>query len=286
MAASHFIDLPGFETFDFATRHAQNREAIAGVHRANQLAAEAGQLVSPAAEWLLDNFYLVEENITQVRRDLPRRFYRNLPLVETAGRAQVPRALALAWLYAAHSQCEVTAPRLSAIVQGHQSHEALRIGELWAIPSILRFVLIEDLARLALRIERARLMRVKANAVVDLLIQEVAPDDVGGLLAAHEADAADDAFASQMLYRLRDGSVSTHGAVAWLERHLEARRSDAEEVLIAEQNRLSAGNVRIGNIVRSLRTIDDIDWMKWFASVSAVDATLRVHAHFAELDFA
>ena len=287
---------------DPARRQRDNKRVVTAVYRAHLTATAAGALISPAAEWLLDNFYLVEENIRQVRRDLPARFYRQLPVMGDAaggpeggpgdGPAGAPRATALARACIAHSHCEVTAARLDALVEGYQRARPLRIGELWALPSILRFVLIEELRTLAEQIERRRRMRDAANRLADRLLTSEAKGNAkagrasGPPRATDAAAADDDAFASQLLYRLRDASVEAHETTAWLERCLEARGSDAEEVIIAEQHRLSAGTVRIGNIVRSLRAIDDVDWTKWFARHSRVDALLRGATDFDALDFA
>lgn len=285
LAGSGTATLPGYEPFDFALRQRKNLETIAETYRASFRAAEAGDLITPAAEWLLDNFYRMEETARQVKRDLPRPFYRSLPVMPAEAGGHVPRVLALAWIYAAHSRCEVTRERLTALVEGYQDVRPLAIGELWALPSMLRFVMIDDLARLARRIEMARAMRGRANAFADQLLATESAEARQALLRDNEINAADDAFASQLLYRLSEGPVRGHDAIIWLEAHLEARGSDAEEVLIADQNRLSAGNARIRNIVRGLRTLDDIDWRKWFTSVSRVDALLRSGSNFDALDF-
>src|SRR5690606_38619272 len=111
-----------------------------------------GESITPAAQWLLDNHYVVEETIAQIRRNVPPRFYRQLPTLTLADGTTVPRALALAWLYVAHTDSTVSADGFAAIVDGYQKYEPLKIGELWALPSLLRFVLIENLRRLALRV--------------------------------------------------------------------------------------------------------------------------------------
>jgi cyclic beta-1,2-glucan synthetase len=95
----------------------------------------------------------------------------------------------------------------------------------------------------------------------------------------------DNAFASQLLYRLRESSVGAHDEIEWIEGQLENLGSNAEEVLIIEHNRLSSANVRIGNIVRSLGIINGTDWAKWFTQVSRVDALLQDRSNFNKLDF-
>ncbi|MDP3897005.1 MAG: glucoamylase family protein, partial [Mesorhizobium sp.] len=244
-----------------------------------------GDAVTPAAQWLLDNQYLVDESILQVKRDLPPRFYRELPKVDLPGGASVPRALLIAWAYVAHTDSTVMPHMLTSIVEGYQSVEPLRIGELWALPSFMRFVLAENLRRISLRVDRAREMRRIANETADRLRAGDAHGNQEALLAAYAMHARDASFATQLLYRLRDGSQSAGTALMWLERELEKHGSDAEEITLTEHQTLASGNVTMGNIIRGLRLINDIDWTEWFESVSQVDALLRASSDFAALDF-
>jgi cyclic beta-1,2-glucan synthetase len=88
-----------------------------------------------------------------------------------------------------------------------------------------------------------------------------------------------------MLYRLRDGSQNAGKALIWLEGELEKPGSDAEEIIVGEHRNLSSGNVTMGNIVRGLRLVNDVDWTVWFETVSRIDELLREKTDFAQLDF-
>ncbi len=274
----------GLETFDFQERNRENAAKILEVYRLTNDAQARGETITPAAQWLLDNHYLVEETIYQIRRDLPRRFYRELPTLTVNGR-EVPRALALAWIYVAHVDSTVSANMFQAIVEGYQSVDPLRIGELWALPSLLRFVLTENLRRLALRVNRARELRHIANTVADAVLAAGDGDSRETILAGYAEHARDTTFATQLLYRLRDGSQNAGNALVWLESELEKSGSDAEEIIIGEHRTLSSGNVTTGNIIRGLRKINDIEWTEWFEEISRVDALLRERTDFAALDF-
>ncbi|OJG01249.1 protein ndvB [Rhizobium sp. 58] len=276
--------LPGFFPFEFRARHGENETEIFRVYKVTAADVEAGASITPAAEWLLDNHYLVEESIQEVRRDFPRKFYRQLPTMDVSG-TTIPRSMALAWLYIAHTHSTVSRESLTAMVAGFQEHETLKIGELWALPSIVRFVLIENLRRIAIRVDRSRSMRQKANEVADQIIRLSEADKVQALLAEVEPLCSDNTFVAQLLYRLRDGSQTSGVVITWLEAQLEKRGSDVEDALVAEQNRLSSGNATMSNIIRSLREIDDNDWSVWFESVSKVDAALRDGSDYAALDF-
>jgi cyclic beta-1,2-glucan synthetase len=273
--------IEGLESFEPRARTKQNAERIRQVVQALNEAQQLGESVTPAANWLLDNSYVVEEAIAEVRRDLPPRFYRQLPLMP--GR-DVPRVLALAWLYVAHSDSAVSAEGFREVVSGFQEVQPLRIGELWALPSILRFVLVENLRRLALRVNRARDMRLLANLVADRIAATPESEDLA-ILSNYGTHARDRTFATQLLHRLRDGSHTSSKALAWLESALESGGSDAEEITIGEHANLSAGNVTTGNIIKGLRLLDDIEWTVWVEEVSRIDHLLRERTTFETLDF-
>ncbi|TIX37057.1 MAG: hypothetical protein E5V36_24400, partial [Mesorhizobium sp.] len=131
-------DLFGLTPFDFQARIRDSARKILDVYRSTNAAQARGETITPAAQWLLDNNYLVEETIFQIKRDLPRRFYRQLPTLKLSDGSSVPRALAVAWTYVAHSDSSVSSAMFKAIVEGFQSVEPLKIGELWALPSLLR----------------------------------------------------------------------------------------------------------------------------------------------------
>jgi cyclic beta-1,2-glucan synthetase len=285
LARNEPVPLSGLEAFDFQARHRDNAARILETYRSTNSAQARGEPITPAAQWLLDNNYVVEETIFQIKRDLPPRFYRQLPSMKLPGGGEVPRALALAWVYVAHSDSAVSAQMLKALVDGYQSIQPFKIGELWALPSLLRFVLVENLRRIAVRVKRAREMRQIANEVADRVLATGEGEDRRAIMAAYATHARDTTFATQLLYRLRDGSQNAGEALVWLEDELEKFGSDAEQITLGEHHVLSSGNVTAGNIIRGLRLINDVDWPEWFEGVSRIDGLLRERGDYAALDF-
>ncbi|MFP3545079.1 glucoamylase family protein [Rhizobium sp. SIMBA_035] len=283
VARSGAESLPAFAPFDFFARHKENEKEILRVYRTTAADVESGETITPAAEWLLDNHYIVEEAIQEVRRDFPRRFYRELPTVSVGG-AQIPRTLVLAWLYVAHTHSTVSQESLTALVDGFQQTETLKIGELWAVPSLVRYVLVENLRRISSRVERSRRMRRRANEAADELVRLADPAKAAEYLKTLETLAEDNTFSTQFLYRMRDGSQSSSLAIAWLDDRLASLGRDTEEATMAEHSRLSSGNVTMGNIIRSLREIDDTEWSVWVEQVSHVDQLLWDKSDYGILD--
>ncbi|MGR9173902.1 GH36-type glycosyl hydrolase domain-containing protein [Rhizobium sp. KDH_Rht_773_N] len=281
-AESRALDVANFKGFDFFQRHRENEAEILRVYRAAAADVDAGESITPAAEWLLDNHYIVEEAIQEVRRDFPKKFYRELRKITLDG-TEVPRTLALAWLYMAHAHSNISNAGMAAVTEGFQDRETLRIGELWALPSLVRYVLIDNLRHVATRIDKSREMRSSANAAAT---QAIALGDAGaaGYLETLSANLDDTTFVTQLHYRLRNALEPTEAALTWLETRLAAKGTDAEAVMSAEQVRLGAANALMGSIIKSLREINDTDWSEWVEEVSTIDKLLWQQTDYAELD--
>lgn len=283
MAEGKKITLPEFTPFDFSHRLTENSKLILHAFRATDAAVRNNETITPAAQWLLDNHYTIDKTVQQTRRDFPRSFVKQLPPYK--GETELPRIFALAWLYVAHTDSSFSLPTLTAMVKGYQQVTDFQIGELWALPSAVRLVLIENARRLSLRIEKARRMRQFANQVADKMAVAEDASALQGIFSVYEELTADPTFSAHLLYRLRGASVDSTAALNWLEEQMHRRGSDPEAATTEEHTRQSTGGVTMGNIIRALKAIDDVDWTTWFESVSHVDAMLRDNSDYAELDF-
>ncbi len=240
----------------------------------------------PAAEWLLDNYHLVESQIREIRNDLPPGYYRLLPKLAAGPFAGYPRVFGLAWAFVAHTDSHFDPDVLRRFVLAYQRIQPLTIGELWAVAITLRIVLVENLRRLADQITVGRTARADADAVADRLLEQ------GHAHSALELDIASRApgplseiFAAQLAKRLRDIDPRTMPALAWLEERLALQVSSINDVVEHAQRRQGSSNVTVRNVITSMRLISDIDWTDWFESVSPVDEQLRTGSDFAAMDF-
>ena len=102
-----------------------------------------------AAEWLLDNFHIITEALREVRTDLPPGYYDRLPKLAAGPLAGLPRVYWLALELIAHTDSALEEPTLAEFIRAYQAVTPLTIGELWAVPIMLRLVLVENLSRLA-----------------------------------------------------------------------------------------------------------------------------------------
>jgi cyclic beta-1,2-glucan synthetase len=263
-----------------------NAQALLAAYRASAAELERGRSVVPAAEWLLDNYHLVEQQIREIRDDLPPRYYRQLPKLASGPFAGYPRVFGLAWAFVAHTDSHLDPASLQRFVAAYQRVQPLTIGELWAVAITLRIVLIENLRRLCDQITVGRRERADAQALANrLLVSGHAHSALESDVHTRATGPLAETFAAQLAKRLRDQDPRTMPALGWLEERLRAQGTSVDEVVERAHQRQGASNVTVRNVITSMRLISDIDWAELFEKLSPVDERLRAGSDFAAMDF-
>ena len=262
------------------------------LHEAHKLIASAARqhlAITAAAEWLLDNFHVIEDQLRDIRDHLPAGYYRKLPKLADGPLRGYPRVYGLAWAIVAHTDSRFDPVWLVRFVHAYQRVQPLTIGELWAVPISLRIVMIENLRRLSVRIVGSQMARQGADAFVDELAPETGtrPADLIERAIRNLSSATLwPAFAVQLVQRLRYQPAGTTALLEWLNREPATKNLSTEEIVHAEHAGQSAANLTVRNLITSMRAIGAFDWRTFFEKVSLVDATLRHHPSFMAMDFA
>ena len=270
------------------TRTRQNARVLRRHYESIAHTTSSQRSVTPAAEWFVDNYYVVERQLQLIRDDLPAGYYRQLPKLATGYLAGFPRITGIAWSYVAHTDSHFDPQLLERFVAAYQRVETLTIGELWALASMLRLVLIENLRRCADRIVRGRAQREAADALADRLLGSPTrpAEPVARVLGVYERQPLPRTLAVQLVQRLRDCDPDVTPALQRVEELLQAEGATADSVVREELQRQSAANVTVRNIVTSLVQLSALDWADIVEQLSAVDAVLGAQSEFAALDFA
>jgi len=271
-----------------ATRLRDNGRVLVQAYRAIAEAIHEERAITPAAEWLVDNFHAAEEQIRLIRDDLPPGYYRQLPKLADGPLEGYPRVFGIAWAFVAHTDSRFDPQMLCRFVRAYQKVQPLTIGELWAVAITLRIILVENLRRAAERIVRSRAARQNADALADQLlgvgIHE--PESPEAALRRLDRTPLLRPFAVQLVQRLRDQDPKVTPALEWLDRRLAAQGTSADEIVQEEHLWQGAMNVTVRNVITSMRLISSTDWAELFESVSLVDAVLAADHDFAAMDFA
>ena len=260
---------------------------ITGAYRALAEAGRAGEPLTPAAEWLLDNVHVVRDQLRTAEDVLPKAYYRVLPKLTAGPHQGLPRVYELAETLADLTDNAADPERLEAFVRGFQEVELLTLAELWAVPIVLRIVLarrVSALAGLVYGAFRDRNAAVEWAAKIMALTPASDPDVVTELAAlARERAPLSGPFVVAFSDALQ-GAGGDPTALQWIEQRLRARRLALSDVQRLETQRETQWQGSVSNAVVAVKALAAADWERFVEGLSAVEQTLRedpagVYAH-------
>ena len=254
----------------FFPRLQSNIRVLREAHAYIGLQASTGYDISPAAEWLLDNFHLIEAQLKEIHEGLPRRYFRALPVLMDQPLAGLPRVYGVAWAFVAHTDGAFDEDLLTQFLDAYQETRELSLSEMWALPTTLRVVLIENLRRLAERVATNKAAREVANLCCDS-IDTFTLAALDELLALLNKRGVGRVFLAQMAQRLQDRRTAADGKFQpryhdWLGHALP----DLAALQAQQPVDQAADNLSVSNAVTSLRAIGDADWTDIVAHTSAL----------------
>ncbi len=269
------------------SRLADNAAVLLDAHHTIAKAIDGGHAITPAAEWLIDNYHLVERQIREIRSDLPVGFYRQLPKLADGPFAGYPRVLGVAWAFAAHTDSRFDPEMLCRYVGAYQEIQPLTIGELWAVAITLQIVLVENLRRIAALIVHSSAAREEADGLADRLlgVGRRTAEPVEVVFADHTRAPLPGALAVQLVHRLHDQDPRIIPALTWLDERLAVQGTTTDAAVREEHQRQGAASVTVRNIITSMRLISDVDWAELIERISLVDRVLATGDGFPDMDF-
>ncbi len=229
-----------------------------------------GEPIAPAAEWLLDNFHLVEGEMREIRHHLPSRYYRELPKLAMRELAGTARVFAMAVELLRYSDARLDPQRLNRFIYAYQTVAPLTIGELWAWPSMLKLALIEHLRRLSDEVIESRAGRLEA----DRCFADFESAQASGRLPPLPR-LLHVAFVDRLLQRMREYGPGAAGLRRQLEERLDAADTTVEDAVRAEHQRQAMHHLSMGNSITSLRLCATLDWNEFVEAVSLIEQVLQ-----------
>ena len=261
----------------FFPRVDENLESLRNAFDYIALISLSGRYVSPAAEWLLDNFHLVEAQLQQIHDGVPRSYYARLPKLVAPPLAGLPRVYGIAWAYVAHTDSVLNKTLFTAFLNAYQDVDELTLGELWALPTTLRVVLLENLRRVAESIAENKVAREIAHAAWDAA-PHLSSQDLDVLYRALQSHGLQGSYLTQLWQRLPvEHGDNMPALVRWTEQHCP----NGPALIGDAQNAQAAANLTVGNIITTLRMIGQVEWSDLIEPVSRSLRVLRELPSFA-----
>lgn len=256
-----------------------HNDAILHDFNRTMLVSKKPRHITPATEWLVDNFYLIEEHIQLARKHFPKKYNQELPCLLQGASKGLPRVYEIVLQFISHVDAQIDQESLHAFFESYQTISILKLGELWAVPIMLRLALIENLQRIARQIRINEQHRDQANLWVDKL-QLMAGKSPSRLVEIVAEMAKSDiplssAFVSEFCQRLSSQNPMLHMARTWLEQRLNEDGMSIEEMIHLDSQKQAAQQLSVSHSIGSLRFLGTTDWKVFVESLSAVDRILQ-----------
>ncbi|MGD9505552.1 MAG: glucoamylase family protein [Syntrophobacteraceae bacterium] len=269
---------PGRPRDRLLARLAENESRLLEVHNLLTEAVKVDRRIAPAGEWLLDNFYVIEAQIRTARRHLPKGYSRELPRLANGPSAGLPRVYDIALETISHGDGRVDPGNLSRFVSAYQTGSVLKLGELWAIPIMLRLALIENLRRVAVRIAVDRIDRNRADCWADQMTETAAKDPKSLILVIADMARSNppmvSAFVAELTRRLQGQGSALALPLTWIEQRLSESGMTIEQLVRSENQKQASDQVSMSNSIGSLRFLGAMNWPEFVEKMSVVEQTL------------
>tara|TARA_R110001599_G_scaffold353556_1_gene593769 strand:+ start:2007 stop:10673 length:8667 start_codon:yes stop_codon:yes gene_type:complete len=291
LASAHRLTSEGVPD-QLLSRLAANEGVLVETCKRLTVAVEASHRITPAGEWLLDNLYLINEQVRTARRHLPKGYSRELPSLAEGVSAGLPRVYDIALETIAHGDGRLDPDSLGSFVAAYQTLTPLRLGELWAIPIMLRLALIENLRRIAVRIAAGVVDRDLAVSWANKLTQIAHQDPKNLVLVIADMARSDPPmstpFVSELARRLQGRGPTLALPLTWIEQQLAESGLNIEQLVRSGNQQQAAEQVSVSNSIGSLRLLGSMDWREFVEAMSVVERTLRTDPGnaYATMDFA
>ncbi len=272
-------------------RLSENEHILLEVHALLTETLKNSKRISPAGEWLLDNFYLIEEQVYTGKKHLPKGYSKTLPQLSKGQSAGMPRVYDMAVEIISHSDGHVNLSSLTGFVNAYQTINFLKLGELWAIPIMLRLALLENLRRLSIQIAEEIANKSLAARWADEMI-EVAEKNPGNLVIviadmAKSEPPMESSFVAELTRRLQEKGSMLSLPLNWIEERLSEMGSTSSELIQQENRAQAAMQVSISNSINSLRFLNITNWRDFIECTSIVETTLLqdIGGVYGKMDF-
>ncbi len=253
----------------FLRRLREIERALEWTNASLTMSADVHHAFTLSAEWLLDNAYLIREQVTHLRESLPQKYYGELPLIGSGPEAGLPRVYQLASEMVAETGGALEPEIIRKFLVAFQATAPLDIGELWALPLMLRLQLLEGLRAIAIQVEQQQSQSEEADFWANRLITAVRHSSPRLLKAMEELveryPEPTPHFASELVAHLYDEEAALPMVSGWLERSL---RAPLLEVIQQEHRRQAVQQTALASLINSCRRLAQVQWRELFQATS------------------
>ena len=280
IATNHnLINKPSKDTYPIP-QLLDNYETIKIVYNLLNEHVKLGISTHPAGEWLLDNFYIIEETVKQIQKELTLKKYMNFLGIANGKYKGFARIYVLAGEIVAYTDNKIEKEDLEDYLASYQTKKTLSMEEIWNIGLFLQIAIIENIREICEKIYSSQIQKIKAENIVHRLIEGDKNNKENNIynMKNIKKDILNDVkypFIEYMSYILKRYGKKGYSYLRVLDEIIEMTGTTVQEVIKKEHFDIAVKKVSIGNSITSIKTIQRINFLEIFEKINGVEEILK-----------
>lgn len=268
-----------------------NYKLILDAYRVLNQDIQRDLFVPPAAEWLLDNFYVVEEEFNDIKQNMLKRNLADLPVLKTGYLKGYPRVFAIALEIVSHTDGRLDENTLSCFIEAYQTQKVLSSEELWALAIMMRISLIEKLRQISAKMLETRKQWRKAENIEGLMGRNDSKvkEEVLWFIREYFKNGGKkySSFIEHLVKRLKRQGDKALPLIRFIDENLRDQGCKSEDIITFEHQIQASLQVSIGNSLTSLKFVQSVNWNEVFETLSYVESILKKDPEevYTKMDF-
>ena len=259
----------------------ENYEMIKNVYKLLNEHIKLGINIHPAGEWILDNFYVIEEVVKQIEKELTLKKYMNFVGIQDGKYMGFARIYVLATEIVAYTDSKITRETLERYLQAYQTKKTLNMEEIWNIGLFLQIAIIQNIAEISEKIYSTQIQKYKVKSIIERLVEKKEKDELiynqvqGTKLKNTEFKSMKFPFIEYMSYSLKKYGKKAYGYLKILEEEVEKVGITVPEAIQKEHFDIAIRKISMGNCITSIKTLQRINFLEIFEKINGVEEILN-----------
>lgn len=237
--------------------------------------------IHPAGEWLLDNYYIIEENVKMIQKELSLKKYQNFVGIATGAYKGFARIYVLAQEIVAYTEGKIDSLNLEKLMAAYQRKKTLNMEEIWNIGTFLQISIIETIKNVCEKIYSVQMQKYRVENIIERLVENKEKKELKfGQKHEYKNKIIENGqmkypFIEYMSYRLKRYGKKAYQYLEILETQVMKMGTSVSEVIKKEHFDIAVRKVTIGNCIKSMKEIERINFLEIFENINGVEEVLK-----------
>ena len=244
--------------------------------------------IHPAGEWLLDNFYIIDETVQRIKKEMPKNKYRRLMGIANGNYKGFARIYLLASLIVSFRDNKIDEETLKIALTSYQKQKMLNMEEIWNLWIFLEISLIENIRGVCENIYSSQMQKYKVEEIIERVIDNKAQKNLKQKAKSNSfKNEIKYSFIEYMSYKLKKMGRRGIAYFNILEEEVSKLGFSIDEVIKKEHFNIAMQKVLIGNAITSIREISRINFLMLFEEINGVEDILKKDPAqvYSEMDY-